>query len=116
MNKEMITELTNVKEKIKDWQIKKKDIEISFSEYCFPKDVKEYTIVTKEGIKYIVNAMCSQLPNIEDIVYVHKTMCIRNKGDFCYYDTINGFYNDWGLFINTLKSFTITKQVGNWLD
>lgn len=62
--------------------------------YCFPKGVTEYTIVTSEGIQYIINALTKEVPDIDfkKIIYVEKYLGGLNYESCDAYDTDRGWY------------------------
>ena len=96
----------------------------SVDEYCFPKYVTEYTIITKQGIKYIINnLMTDYFPdiNFKDIIYVSKFMGYLSLNENNCWDTNVGFYSwktveGWNYFHNAEDRYNVVETVGDYKD
>ena len=87
-----------------------KDVESSF-----PNNVWEYVIITSNGNEYIINNTSAKFYDFDftTVIYVYKHMYNSKYSDW---DTINGYYNDWNLFKNTISSFNPKQIIGNFID
>lgn len=87
-----------------------KDVESSF-----PNDVWEYVIITSNGNEYIINNTSTEFYDFDfaTIIYVYKHIHNSKYPDW---DTINGYYNDWNLFRNTINSLNPKQVIGNFID
>ena len=102
-------------------------------EYCFPKNVWNYDIITKDGTKYILNNCSKSFPNIDfkDIIFVEKNMYtsgwykrkkdgkiidITNK--YNVYNTLEGFIcsNSYSRTSDIEKKYNVTNIIGEYQD
>lgn len=94
------------------------------SDYCFPKNVTEYTIITRMGIKYIINnLMTNYFPDIDfkDIIYVSKIIHPIDSKNNNVWNSDRGFYNwkteeGWIYFHNAENKYNVVEVIGDYLD
>lgn len=102
-------------------------------EYCFPNNVYNYDIITKDGTKYILNNLNCIFPNIDfkDIVFVEKNMYTaggyRRKKDnklihitnkYEAYNTLIGYTDTYNYkrIQDMEKKYNVKKIVGEYPD
>ena len=78
---ELKKELRRVQRKIYKYtklKCDKYNIYADITDYCFPRFVNYYEIITSEGIRYVIDRDTETFPNINfrDIVYIRKNFCI----------------------------------------
>lgn len=100
-------------------------------EYCFPKNVYGYDIITKDGTKYILNSLSKEFPNIDfkNIVFVEKCMYTsgwyRRKKDgkiiditnkYEAYNTLVGYTNSYSCerVTDIEKRYNVKNIVGSY--
>ena len=125
MNETIRNEIREVQHKLKEYQNKwatDESFEESLEDYCFPKNVTEYTIITSDGIRYIINSLSRNYNydiDFNKIIYVHKFNGYADvKKNNCW-DTEVGFYSsyhNWNYHIAHKDNFDITNTIGRYKD
>ena len=90
-------------------------------DYCFPKNISAYNIITNNGTKYIISNITGKFPDIDfkNIVYVSKFIDKVNTDKYEFYDTNNGFFNPqnrWQYEEAVEKQYNVTNTVGDYED
>lgn len=121
MNEELRNEIKRVIEKLKEYMNRlntEKYFYDDIQDYCFPKGVFSYVVITAEGKEYILNCITREVPeiNLDDIVCVIKSLPISSENAYGYWDTVNGYHDNWGLFNSTISSFNVKEVIGEFED
>lgn len=125
MNETIVNEIKEVQRKLKEYQ-NRWAIDESFEEfledYCFPENVTEYTIITSDGIKYIINSLSRNYNydiDFDKVIYVHKFNGYADvKKNNCW-DTELGFYNSYNnlnYHITREDIYTTVNTIGRYKD
>lgn len=92
-------------------------------EYCFPKNVTEYTIITKQKVRYIINNLIDDFPDIDfkDIIYVSKIMGYLPSNTNNCWNTNIGFYNwrtaeGWKYLHHAEDRYKVVETIGDYED
>lgn len=120
-NKKLVNmrkELRNVKHKMikynKIW-VRHEDYDKSMRDYCFPKNIKSYVFITKDGKKYLIDRVTKNFPNIKfkNIIYICEYYASGYDNIYDMYDNINKNQFDTYEYIKYIdKKYKVTTYIG----